>query len=395
MHKILLATAVALIMGGCATQPGGSQSVQVRDLSMGRDQEGASSYTVQPGDTIYGIAWRNEMDFRRLAQLNRLKPPYRLEPGQELRLTSEGAASGSQVASAANPTQADDNKAGAAQGGQGSQNAGQGNPDWLAPDEEAIRRNQGIVVRPLESSQGDSTSADGASGQPQARPDSVSSGNTSPNAQGPGPIYNYGSPGADGKLSQRDQAERETMETAQQSQEKTLTPEQEQVAKAGQETAPARDGASQPQASEPAVATQPQANQQRAQRTYTPAKNIDWQWPTQGKMVNGFGEGESTTAGIDIAGQKGQPVKAAGPGIVVYAGSGVRGYGNLVFLKHNDQFLSAYAHNDQLQVQENDVVETGETIATMGDTDADSVMLHFEVRKGGQPQNPLEFLPKR
>lgn len=80
---------------------------------------------------------------------------------------------------------------------------------------------------------------------------------------------------------------------------------------------------------------------------------------------------------------------------MVYAGSGVRGYGNLILLKHNDQYLSAYAHNDSLSVKENDVVEAGEVIATMGDSDADSVKLHFEVRRDGQPQNPLDYLPAR
>ena len=80
---------------------------------------------------------------------------------------------------------------------------------------------------------------------------------------------------------------------------------------------------------------------------------------------------------------------------VVYAGSGVRGYGNLILLKHNDQFLSAYAHNDSLRVSENDVVEAGEVIATMGDSDAENVRLHFEVRRDGQPQDPMDFLPSR
>mgnify|MGYP000733480649 CR=1 FL=1 len=142
------------------------------------------------------------------------------------------------------------------------------------------------------------------------------------------------------------------------------------------------------------VAGEPQATA-RSERRYTPVDEVPWQWPSAGEVVGRFGEGSTITAGIDIAGQKGQPVKAAGPGIVVYAGSGVRGYGNLILLKHNDQFLSAYAHNDTLNVKENDVVEAGQVIATMGDSDAEDVRLHFEVRKDGQPQDPLEFLPAR
>ena len=142
------------------------------------------------------------------------------------------------------------------------------------------------------------------------------------------------------------------------------------------------------------VAGEP-ASEERSGRRYTPVEEVAWQWPAPGEVVGRFGEGGSITAGIDIAGQKGQSVKAAGPGIVVYAGSGVRGYGNLILLKHNDQFLSAYAHNDTLNVKENDVVEAGEVIATMGDSDAEDVRLHFEVRKDGQPQDPLEYLPTR
>ncbi|WP_176212824.1 murein hydrolase activator EnvC family protein, partial [Halomonas sp. BC1] len=148
---------------------------------------------------------------------------------------------------------------------------------------------------------------------------------------------------------------------------------------------------------EPTPAAQPAqaARPDRSSRTFTPVDNVDWRWPTDGEITGEFGQGGSITAGIDIAGQKGQPVRAAGPGIVVYAGSGVRGYGNLILLKHNDQYLSAYAHNDSLSVKENDVVEAGEVIATMGDSDADSVKLHFEVRRDGQPQNPLDYLPAR
>jgi len=143
------------------------------------------------------------------------------------------------------------------------------------------------------------------------------------------------------------------------------------------------------------VAGAPERSSSTASRSYTPVDEVPWQWPTEGELVGQFGEGASITAGIDIAGQKGQPVKAAGPGIVVYAGNGVRGYGNLVLIKHNDQFLSAYAHNDSLQVSENDVVAAGDVIAAMGDSDAESVRLHFEVRKDGQPQDPLEYLPSR
>ncbi|MGO2133394.1 MAG: murein hydrolase activator EnvC family protein, partial [Halomonas sp.] len=149
------------------------------------------------------------------------------------------------------------------------------------------------------------------------------------------------------------------------------------------------------EAREKAEQSRQAAASKASQKSYTPVAEVPWSWPVNGDVTGGFGEGSSVTDGIDIAGQKGQSVRAAGPGIVVYAGDGVRGYGNLILLKHNDQYLSAYAHNDSLKVRENDVVNTGDVIATMGDTGADSVRLHFEVRKDGQPQNPLDYLPKR
>ena len=104
---------------------------------------------------------------------------------------------------------------------------------------------------------------------------------------------------------------------------------------------------------------------------------------------------EQTNKGIGIAGKVGDPVLAAADGRVVYAGSGLRGYGNLVILKHDDTFLTAYAHNQALSVREDQTVKQGEKIAEMGSSDADRVKLHFEVRQLGKPVDPLIFLPKR
>lgn len=99
--------------------------------------------------------------------------------------------------------------------------------------------------------------------------------------------------------------------------------------------------------------------------------------------------------GINIAGSRGTPVKAAAKGKVVYAGNGLLGYGNLVIIDHNQQFLSAYAHNSRVLVKENDMVDAGQKIAEMGSTGADRIMLHFEIRRDGNPINPLKYLPKR
>ncbi|HEY2862928.1 MAG TPA: peptidoglycan DD-metalloendopeptidase family protein [Casimicrobiaceae bacterium] len=120
--------------------------------------------------------------------------------------------------------------------------------------------------------------------------------------------------------------------------------------------------------------------------------NIDWAWPATGKVIAGFSE-TANLKGIDIAGKSGQPIFASGPGKVVYAGSGLRGYGKLIIIKHNNTFLSAYAHNREILVKEGQQVAKGQKIAEMGDSDSDQVKLHFEIRRFGKPVDPAKFLP--
>ena len=121
---------------------------------------------------------------------------------------------------------------------------------------------------------------------------------------------------------------------------------------------------------------------------------IKWGWPAKGKIVSTFKTKGSVNKGINIASSHGTKVVSAAKGRVVYAGSGLLGYGNLVIVDHNQQFLSAYAHNSRVLVKENDMVEKGQKIAEMGNTGADRVMLHFEIRRDGKPVNPLRYLPK-
>jgi lipoprotein NlpD len=118
-----------------------------------------------------------------------------------------------------------------------------------------------------------------------------------------------------------------------------------------------------------------------------------WIWPADGSVQNRYSE--SDTKGLDISGTRGAAVRAAASGRVVYQGSGLRGYGQLIIIKHNDEFLSAYAHNDRIYVKEGDVVKRGQKIADMGSTGTDRVKLHFEIRRQGVPIDPLRYLPKR
>ena len=122
-------------------------------------------------------------------------------------------------------------------------------------------------------------------------------------------------------------------------------------------------------------------------------EKISWMWPSEGKVIGTFDEGKNK--GVDIAGKAGQQVVAAGAGKVMYAGSGIRGYGNLVIVKHSNSLLSAYAHNRAIVVKEGDNVAKGQVIAEMGDSDADTVKLHFEIRQQGKPVDPSRFLPSR
>ena len=120
------------------------------------------------------------------------------------------------------------------------------------------------------------------------------------------------------------------------------------------------------------------------------SSNIDWIWPTDGKLLEGFSD---KSKGVRISGVVGQPVLASASGQVVYSGSGLRGYGKLLIIKHNNTYLSAYAHNSKILVQEGETVSKGQKIAEMGSSDTDSVKLHFEIRKNGKPVDPLQFLP--
>lgn len=127
----------------------------------------------------------------------------------------------------------------------------------------------------------------------------------------------------------------------------------------------------------------------------TNSSSIKWRWPAEGKMIEGFSDAQGGNKGIDIAGSRGQPVLASAPGKVVYAGNALRGYGNLIIIKHNDDYLSAYAHNDTLLVRDQQDVTAGQKIATMGSTGTSSVRLHFEIRYKGKSVNPLRYLPQR
>ena len=140
------------------------------------------------------------------------------------------------------------------------------------------------------------------------------------------------------------------------------------------------------------VAKPVQTSEPKAPARANDATVVSWGWPAQGRIIQGF---NANTKGIDIEGKQGDPVNAAAGGKVMYIGNGVRGLGNLVLLDHGNGFMTAYAHNQKLLVSAGQQVKKGDKIALLGMSDAASPRLHFEIRRGGEPVNPLSYLPQR
>ncbi len=158
---------------------------------------------------------------------------------------------------------------------------------------------------------------------------------------------------------------------------------EEALIKARQTTSAEKSAAAKPEPESSAVVEKPASE----------TGDAEWIWPANGKLIASFSEGGSK--GLDIAGKAGDPVVAASGGVVSYAGAGLRGYGNLVVLRHSASFLSVYAHNSKILVKEKQTVAKGQKIAEMGSTDAESPRLHFEIRRQGKPADPQKYLPAR
>jgi lipoprotein NlpD len=278
---------------GCTTPRHGR--VPVRDIWR-QNLKGTTSYVVQPGDTLYSIAWAYGLDYRQVAVANDINPPgYRIEVGKKLILTA--------------------NNTGA--------------------------RNLQTIAAPI------------------ATPKPIKAATTSQQQIAPVAVTQPIKP-------------------------VRLTTTQQPVTT----TATAASDTAQQQMTSAPIRAQFVAVQ-TAQRD-----GVAWGWPAQGKLICMF-SASNLDKGIDVAGKNGAPVLAAASGKVVYASNGLRGYGLLIIIKHNDEYLSAYAHNQKLLVVEGQTVRVGQVIAKMGSTEARRVMLHFEIRKAGKPVDPLQYLPGR
>jgi len=307
LTRWLSLAAIALLMTGCSTvvvQPPSGASSSVRAAPA---QHEAGTYTVVKGDTLYSIAFRNGTDFREVARLNNIAPPYTIWPGQVLKLSGHGPTPAAEhgpppvAAKAPPPTAAS------------------------APVFETVETKP-VVAAP----------SPAHASLVAATPAAVTHPAPSPASATPAPPSNP-------------------------------TP------------------VAAPAAAAPVVA---------ASGGTRSAGGVKWRWPASGQVVSRF-QSSAAIPGIDIAGKAGDPVVAAADGTVVYSGNGLVGYGELIIIKHNDSFLSAYGHNRKRLVTEGQQVKAGQQIAEMGSSGSSRDELQFQIRKDGNPVDPLDYLPSR
>jgi lipoprotein NlpD len=300
------------------------------------EPERAAIYTVKRGDTLAGIALEHGLDYRELAAWNAIENPNRILVGQVLRLAPPGE-SGSPGAATTDPA-------------------------------------TGVVTAPLRAAPPVVDSRGGTASAPASAPAAAAARNTEMLKVSPKAV----------KEPYSEALAREMAKVVEAPPPTRAAPTQ--PAPAAAQPAPPIAGAASPAAQPVAPPGTP------ATAMAGDDEDIDWMWPAKGKLVTGFSD-NANLKGIDIAGAAGQPVVASAAGRVVYAGSGLRGYGKLVIVKHNAKFLTAYAHNREILVKEGQQVARGQKIAEMGNTDADQVKLHFEIRRLGKPMDPLKYLP--
>ena len=317
----------------------------------------APTHEVQAGDTLYKISMQYGVDYRDLAAWNQIDAPYTIYPRQRLRVGTEPA-NNAVVSSRPAATTA---------------------PVASAPVAAASSNSAGPTVA---SASAATTAATG----PQAEGYNAELGVTLP--AGAVPIASSTAP-ASGSVPVFEPTTPATGSTA-------------SAAAPVVASMPAAE-APLPEVSPSSTATAPSAAAPTAAASTSAGSDVaaakpsaaGWIWPTPGKVVVTYATGDPMRQGIDIVGDFGQPVRAARDGEVVYSGAGLIGYGELVIIKHSPELLSAYGHNRVRLVKEGDKIKAGQKIAEMGKNSANRVLLHFEVRKGGKPVDPLPLLPAR
>ena len=353
-----------------------------------------ATYTVKRGDTLYQVALDSGLDYRELAAWNNIENVNRIYAGQVLRLAPPGQPpAGAQVASAAPAGGQEGAPVGITYAPIGVTGAPANVPGSASPAAGAAAGMttlpDGVTTAPLQSV----PPVVAAPMTPRPGQVSATAPPASPGAAGSaGAAAMQANAGAGAgilktspkaiKQPYSDQAVREmTLEAS-----SVPAPSSSALA-----SAPAAVAA--PSTAQPAAVVQPQVATAGAAGSASGANDqLSWIWPAKGKVITQFSD-TANLKGIDIAGTPGEPVYASAAGRVVYAGSGLRGYGKLIIIKHNATYLSAYAHNQDILVKEGQQVARGQKIADMGNTDANQVKLHFEIRRFGKPMDPEKFLP--
>ncbi len=369
---------IVLLLGGLAGC--GSSSRAPLEDRYGTGQSAVSVYNVQRGDTLYSIAFRYGLDYRKVAEVNNIPDPFTIYPGQNIYLWNV-TPSPVIVAPPANTPA----------------------PVASAPAETTVPAITGaaptspVIV----------TAVPGIAAAPVSEvampPTPVYQ---SPPAPTPG-VYHPPTAANQAPVVVIPPADEAAPAAASGPEPAAASPEQ--VVAVAQ--APAAASGPEPAATSPAqvdapvvapvvaVAQAPAPAPTPAQaaspaKAPTPGARVSaWRWPASGPVTRGYSS--SVHKGIDIAGNRGDPIYAVADGTVVYAGTGIVGFGELVIVKHNEIYISAYGHNDRLLVRENDVVGAGQIIAEKGSSGTDTVKLHFEIRKEGKPVDPVKLLPRR
>jgi lipoprotein NlpD len=369
-RAVVLASCIAAL-AGCATDPA---PVEERSLGAGDANDPVRSmpqlegtYRVVRGDTLYAIAFKRGLDYRDVAGWNGIAPPYTILVGQTLRLAPPAGAARTAVAATAS----------AAAPGMATPGAG--------PSARA--------AKPVVADVATTATAPAPRGSNGAMFEDVPS-QFSPPSQ----AQNDAAP-ATGAATARKPPAAAIAPLEGEPDDRGAPPTKlagVQPVPAGSETlapaAPAPVAVARPALPQPEVVPPAKPSGDAATANVS---GVAWRWPGAGKMLGGFVGGDQTKQGIDIAGNAGDPVNAAADGEVVYSGNGLIGYGELIIVKHNASFLSAYGHNRKRLVQEGEKVRAGQQIAEMGSSASSRDELHFEIRRNGKPVNPLDYLPAR
>ena len=305
-------------------------SVVVKPLNKSGDWR-PNTYTVKKGDTLFGIGLEYGFDYKDLAAANNIPAPYNIKIGQVIKL-------------------------------EGSDDKGA----EKSAEKTGVANSDGVVTYPI-------------NGEPNVTANPAQPAKTS------GGVVVLNEPKAI-----REPYSDKALEKAAIVPPKTIEKTAEKTAATTDKTAAAPSTGTKPDIKTDVKVDAKPDSKPDAKTDLESTDDIDWAWPTKGKVVANFNE--SSNKGLDIAGTSGQIITAAAPGKVIYSGSDLRGYGKLVIIKHNKNYLSVYAHNSSILVKEGQQVSRGQKIAEMGNTDSDAVKLHFEIRRQGKSVDPSKYL---